>query len=208
MTKTVWIIFILFALGNAFFVPPLHLGNQKITTSNTIDYKKDSVLIRTVFPDSPICLKLNLESKYLASRQKKDSMICASPNPIPLLVNINVKHDVGFLSVLMPFYKSDNFNADITYRSILRIVDQPERDSLALNTHVAVKGNITLLGIYSPMYARSLVENELAMIVKKEMDKVKWDVNKPEAIDTTAIFIEPEKPTVKPPVKKAKKKRK
>jgi len=204
MTKTVWIIFILFALGNAFFVLPLHLGSQKIATGNTINYKKDSVLIKTVFPDSPICLKLNLESKYLSVLQKTDSMSCASPNPIPLLVNITVKHDVGFLSVLLPFYKSDNFNAEITYRSILRIIDQPDRDSMALNARVGVKGNLTLIGIYSPMYARKLVENELAMIVKKEMDKVKWDVNKPEAIDTTTIFIEP----VKPPVKKAKKKRK
>jgi len=205
MTKAIWIIFILFALGNAFFVLPLHLGSQKITTSNTINYKKDSVLIRTVFPDSPICLKLNLESKYLAILQKSDSMTCASPNPIPLLVNITVTHDVGFLSVLLPFYKSDNFNAEINYRSILKIIDQPERDSLALNTQVAVKGNVTLAGIYSPMYARNLVENELAMIVKKEMEKVKWDVNKPEAVDTTTIFIEP---PVIAPVKKPKKKRK
>ena len=113
MTKAVWIIFILFALGNAFFVLPYHVGSQKITTSNTDNYKKDSVLIKTVFPDSPICLKLNLESKYLAILQKTDSMSCASSNPIPLLVNINVKHDVDFLSVILPFYKSDNFNAEI-----------------------------------------------------------------------------------------------
>ena len=66
-------------------------------------------------------------------------------------------------------------------------MDQPDRDSLALNSQVAVKGNITLLGIFTPMYARKLVENELAMIVKKEMEKVKWDVNKPEAIDTTSL---------------------
>jgi hypothetical protein len=206
MTKAVWIIFILFALGNAFFALPFHVGSQKITTSNTENYKKDSVLIRTVFPDSPICLKLNLESKYLAILQKTDSMICASSNPIPLLVNINVKHDVDFLSVIFPFYKSDNFNAEISYRSILKIEDQPDRDSLALNSQVAVKGNITLLGIFTPMYARKLVENELAMIVKKEMEKVKWDVNKPEAIDTSYLIPEPVEPVK--PVKKAKKRRK
>jgi len=178
MIKALWIVLALFVIGNALFVLPFHFSSDKVVTTYTINYKKDSFLIHSVFPDSPHCLEITLPSGYNAlynTNAKKKS-----PTGKPCMhVNVTMTHNVGFMSLLFPFYKSTRFDSDISFYSIVTVGDLPGSDSVALIGNIHVNGLLSTGGICSPLYARTLVEKSLLDILKKEMDKVEVGIDRP-----------------------------
>ncbi len=177
MTKALWIVLILFVVGNALFVLPVHLSSDKVTTSYSINYKKDSGLIRAVFPDSPLCTQLTLPSGYdvlynsLAPHNAAAKKSC-------MHINVTLTHNIGFMSLLFPFYKSTQFSSDIAFYSIITRGDTPGADSVALIGNMRVNGRLSVAGICSPLYVRTLAEKSLMELLKKEMAKVEADVGK------------------------------
>lgn len=186
MTKIIWIIFALFVIGNSFFVLPLHLSSDSIVNSHVTNYKTDSFLLHTVFPDSVIPIKLNMPTLYDALYYKNNSPVVSKAHP-PLIVNVSFLDDLGFFSLMFPFYKSINCIGDISFYSIVKIGDQPARDSTALIGNIKINLRLSVKGICTPLYVRTLVEKEFIDILRKEMDKVEKDINKPAIADTNSL---------------------
>jgi hypothetical protein len=176
MTKALWIALALFVIGNALFVLPFHFSDDKVVTSYQTTYKKDSALIHAVFPDSPLCLELSLPTGYDGIYKSIDKKISPTGKQC-MHVNATLTHNVGFMSLLFPFYKSTQFNSDISFYSIITIGDKPGSDSVALIGNIHVNGRLAVGGICSPLYARNLVEKSLMDILKKEMDGVQKKIN-------------------------------
>ncbi len=189
MAKIIWILVGLFVIGDALFVLPLHLSEDKITSSYFINYKKDSDLLRAVFPDTATFhLQLNMPERLKVVNAHRDE----SKNLTQLLVNISMANDLDFTAVSFPFFKRTNFNAIITFTNIIKLSNMPERDSTALIGNIVIKGRLTIIGICSPIYARTLVEKELAKTLNIEMDKIERDINwRPPVVPDTLIHIEP-----------------
>jgi hypothetical protein len=177
MIKALWIVLALFVIGNALFVLPVHFSNDKVVTSYRTTYKKDSALIRTIFPDSPLCLELSLPTGYDGLYKSLDKKTSPAGKPC-MHVNATLTHNVGFMSLLFPFYKSTQFNSDISFYSIITIGDLPGRDSVALIGNIHVNGRLSVGGICSPLYVRTLVEKSLVDILKKEIDGVEVKINR------------------------------
>jgi hypothetical protein len=180
MTKIAWIVLALFLAGNALFVLPVHLSKDTLTTSYTINYKKDSALIHTVFPDSIVCTEVILPNGYDALYKQLQPIAPAGKKPC-MHVNVTLTHNVGFMSLLFPFYKTTHFTSDISFYSIITIGDTPGRDSVALIGNIRVNGNLSVAGICSPLYVRTLVEKSLMEVLKKEMIKVESGINQSES---------------------------
>ena len=205
MAKIIWILVGLFVIGDALFVLPLHLSNDKITSSYFINYKKDSDLLRNVFPDTAIFhLQLNMPERLKAVYVHTDS----TGKRTPLLVNVSMVNDLDFTAVSFPFYKTTNFNAIISFANIIKLSNMVERDSTALIGNIEIRGRLTITGICSPLYVRTLVEKELAKILNSEMDKIERDINwRPPLVPDTLTQIAPavKKISVKHAIKKSKK---
>ena len=183
MTKIAWTVLALFLVGNALFVLPVHLSKDTLTTSYIINYKKDSALIHAVFPDSLVCTEVTLPNSYETLYQQLPPTAAAGKKPC-MHINVTLTHNVGFMSLLFPFYKTVRFNSDISFHSIITIGDMPGRDSVALIGNIRVNGNLSVAGICSPLYVRTLVEKSLMEVLKKEIINVEKDINRPPVVDT------------------------
>ena len=182
-----WIFLALLLIGDALFVLPFHFSEDTITTNYTVNYKKDSGLLRNVFPDSAIRLRLNMPPMYEAIYRPIDSHVKNQGNPYSLLVNVSLSHNLDFTALLFPFYKVTTFNSVIPFYSIIKASNAPDMDSTALIGIININGKLTVKGICTPVYARSLVEKELTAILKKEMNKVEMDINRPP--DTSGVNL-------------------
>lgn len=175
----------MFLIGDAFFVFPFHLSGDTVTSHYYINYKKDSLLLKNVFPDRNIRLKLNMPAGYESlygtnNRKENDSSGL-------LLVNVSVFHNLDFTALSFPFYKLTTFNGVIPFYSIIKASNEPDRDSTALAGNIIINGKISVKGICTPMYARMLVEKDLVRILKTEISKIEADINRPP--DTSNVII-------------------
>jgi len=185
MKIVLWSLLALFLVGDAFFVLPVHLSGDTVTSRYDINYKKDSLLLRNVFANQPVRLQLNMPPAYqklfgAESKRMPDSAA-------PMLVNVSVFHNLDFTAVSFPFYKLTSFNGVIPFYSIIKASNEPDRDSTALVGNLVINGKLTVKGICSPLYARTLVEKELVAILKKEISKIEVDINRPP--DTSNLVI-------------------
>ncbi|MEP7280069.1 MAG: hypothetical protein ABI813_15585 [Bacteroidota bacterium] len=190
MKIILWSLLGLFLIGDAFFILPYHLTGDSVTSNYYINYKKDSLLLFNVFPDSGIQLKLNMPPGYEAiyrqgETKKKDSLQHI------LFVNVSVFHNLDFTALSFPFYKVTTFNGVIPFYSIIKASNAPDMDSTALIGNIVVNGKLAVKGICTPLYARTLVENSLVDIIKKEMGKITFDINCRPPPDTLATITAP-----------------
>lgn len=198
MKIVLWSLLALFLIGDAFFVLPVHLSGDRVSSHYYINYKKDSLLLKNVFPDRAIRLTLNMPAGYenlygTVNRKENDSSG-------QLLVNVSVFHNLDFTALAFPFYKLTSFNGVIPFYSIIKASNEPDRDSTALIGNIVINGKVAVKGICTPLYARTLVEKELVTILKTEIDKIETDINRPP--DTSNIIIpEPAPAPVIKPVK-------
>lgn len=194
-----WICLALILIGDAFFVLPNHFSQDSISTNYFINYKKDSALLKNVFPDSPVYLRLNMAPLYEAIYRASDSNKTQSGPPQRLFVNVSISHNLDFTALLFPFYKVTTFHSVIPFYSIIKASNFPDMDSTALIGNITINGKLTVKGICTPVYARNLVEKELVAILKKEMKKVEQDINRPPVPDdaATEMSLPPPEP-VKP----------
>jgi hypothetical protein len=187
MTKLFWIVLSLFVVGNAFFVLPLHFSTEALTTSYAVNYKKDSTLLHAVFPDSTIHLQVNMPQEYEKMYKETGFTDFKKSGQSYIMVNVSILHNLDFTALSFPFYKVTNFNGVISFYSIIKIANIPERDSTVLIGNITINGKLTVKGICSPLYARTLVEKELVGIFKKEMNKAEQDINRPAPADTIPV---------------------
>lgn len=190
MTKVFWSILILFLIGNAMFVLPFHWSNEKISTSYFTNFKKDTDLLRAVFPDSSLTLHLNMAATYSDFYYKNDTTRATTGKKQLLMVNVSFLHNVDFGSLSFPFYKVTNFNGQVNFYSTIKISNQPWKDSTSLIGNININGRITVVGICTPLYVRKRVEEELAAILKREMTKIEVDINHSREPDSTAVPIQ------------------
>lgn len=192
MTKIIWIILLLFVVGNAFFVLPVHLSKEVLTTDYSANYKKDSDLLRAVFPDSAIHLQVNMPVEYEKLYLQTNTVDFRKGKQAYILVNVSISNNLDFASLLFPFYKVASYNSIIAFYSIIKVANAPERDSTVLIGNISVKGKLSVAGISTPLYVRTLVEKELVNVFKKEMSLVEQDINRRPVADTTvSTVIEP-----------------
>ena len=186
MTKIIWIVFLLFVTGNSFFVLPFHFSSDSITNNHIINYKKDSALLHIIFVDSSIPLKLNMPASYNALYYKKDSPVIPGNHPY-LIVNVSFLDDLDFFSSVFPFYKSVNCMGNISFYSVIKIGDQPGRDSTALIGNIKISVSLSVKGICPPLYVRNLVDKEFVTVLKQEMNKIEDDIYRPVITDTIVV---------------------
>jgi hypothetical protein len=199
-----WIGLVLLLLGDAFFVLPYHYTEDNITTSYFVNYKKDSPLLKNVFADSAVHLRLTMPPLYDILYRAADSGNKPVSGSQRLFVNIAVSHNLDFTALVFPYYKVASFNSIIPFYSIIKASNKPDMDSTALIGNITISGKLTVKGICTPVYARSLVEKELIKIMKREMDKVEQDINRPADTSSQGVpgFIAP------PPARRERKSRK
>ncbi|MEP6700228.1 MAG: hypothetical protein ABJA85_02895 [Bacteroidota bacterium] len=188
MTKFILIFITLFVVSNSLFVIPLHFTKDNVTSNYIINYKKDSVLLHAVFPDSIISLKLKLPPLYDAIYNRKAHAARDNGNP-PLLVNVSFLDNLDFFSLVFPFYKSTSIKGEISFHSSIIIDDQPGRDSIALIGNITIQIRVSVIGICTPQYVRLLVQNEFIHILQKEMLKVEKDLNRPATFVSASVNI-------------------
>jgi len=191
MKLFLWILLALFLVGDALFVLPFHLSSDKITSTYDVNFKRDSLLLNNIFLDSNIQLRLNMPPLYDAIYKSADSIAKKPAQPYFILVNVEVFHNLDFTAVSFPFYKVTNFKGVIPFYSIIKASNAPEMDSTALVGNIIINGKLSVAGISSPVYARSLVENELVRIISKEMNRIEKDINRRPPVDTSAVVPEP-----------------
>ncbi len=177
MTKLTWTVLGLFLLGNAFFVLPLQISRDTVTTKYSVNYKKDTPLLQTAFADTIIRLELNMAGKYLRWYQDLNKGNPGSKRHPLLHINVAISHDLGFTPLAFPFYKSANFDAQMAYQSVIINSEQIGVDSVALIGNIIVRGKLRILGICTPLHAKELVEKELVRILNNEMNKLQQDIN-------------------------------
>ena len=185
MTKIIWIVLLLFVVGNAFFVLPVHFSKDVLTTDYSINYKKDSDLLRAVFPDSNIHLQVNMPAAYENFYKETNTTDFRTGKQSYILVNVSVSNNLDYASLLFPFYKAASYNSIIAFYSIIKVANAPERDSTVLIGNISIKGKLSVAGICTPIYVRGLVEKELVNVFKREMHLVEQDINKRPVVDTT-----------------------
>ena len=202
MKIILWSLLALFLIGDALFVLPYHLSSDTVTSNYDIHYKKDSLLLKNVFPDSAIQLRLNLPVLYEGLYRTADSVAKKAERSSYIIVNVAVLHNLDFTAVSVPFYKVTTFNSLIPFYSIIKASNAPDMDSTALVGNIAINGKLVIKGICSPVYARSLVEKELVRILQKEIARVEADINRPPVTDSVITITPP------PPVQKKRSRRK
>ena len=198
-----WSLLALFLIGDALFVLPFHISSDKITSTYDVNYKKDSLLLRDIFRDSIIQLRLNMPPLYDAIYKSSDSIAKRPDRQYFIMVNVAVFHNLDFTALAFPFYKVTSFKGVIPFYSIIKASNMPGLDSTALVGNITINGKLTIAGISSPVYARSLVEKELVRILQKEMSKVEMNINRPPVVDSVINIVPPEPA----PVQKARSKR-
>jgi len=198
-----WSLLALFLIGDALFVLPFHISSDKITSTYDVNYKKDSLLLRDIFRDSIIQLRLNMPPLYDAIYKSPDSIAKRPDRQYFIMVNVAVFHNLDFTALAFPFYKVTSFKGVIPFYSIIKASNMPGLDSTALVGNITINGKLTIAGIASPVYARSLVEKELVRILQKEMSKVEMNINRPPVVDSVINIVPPESA----PVQKARSKR-
>jgi hypothetical protein len=192
MKIILWSLLALFLIGDALFVLPYHLSSDKITSTYDVNYKKDSLLLKNVFQDSSIQVRLNLPPLYEAIYKSPDSIAKKPEKPFFIIVNVSVLHNLDFTAVSFPFYKVTSFKGIIPFYSIIKASNAPGMDSTALVGNITINGKLSIKGICSPVYAKTMVEKELVRILQKEMNKVELDINRPPIADTVVQIITPE----------------
>ncbi|HTE11864.1 MAG TPA: hypothetical protein VK645_12850 [Chitinophagaceae bacterium] len=205
MKIILWSLLALFLIGDALFVLPYHLSSDKITSTYDVNYKKDSLLLKNVFQDSSIQVRLNLPPLYEAIYKSPDSIAKKPENPFFILVNVSVLHNLDFTAVSFPFYKVTSFKGIIPFYSIIKASNAPGMDSTALVGNITINGKLSIKGICSPVYAKTMVEKELVRIFQKEMNKVELDINRHPIADTVVQIITPEPQVQKTHPKRKKK---
>ncbi len=200
MKKFLWSIVVLFLIGDAFFVLPWHLSSDTITSNYYINYKKDSLLLRNVFPDSGIELKLNIPPGYEKMYEGIDIGVKKNDSlQHQLFVNASLFHNLDFTALAFPFYKVTSFNSVIPFYSIIKASNAPDMDSTALIGNIVIKGKVMVAGICTPQYVRTLVEKDLTGILKKEMNKIEVDINrKPDTLSLVPLPLPAPPPVQKP----------
>jgi hypothetical protein len=204
MTRMTWIVLGLFLLGNSFFIIPVNISSNGVTTTYSVNYKKDTLLLQTAFPDTTIRLELNMPGNYQRWYQQHNKATAAAIQHPHINVNVFVSHNLGFTPLAFPFYKSANFKAQLAYQSTIINTEQQGVDSVALIGNIIVLGKLRIAGICTPLHAKEIVEKELAAILQKEMDKIERDIN----AHLRVSFPAPEPPVKeKPRVKRLRKKK-
>ena len=178
---------------------------DKITSTYDVNYKKDSLLLKNVFQDSSIQVRLNLPPLYEAIYKSPDSIAKKPEKPFFIIVNVSVLHNLDFTAVSFPFYKVTSFKGIIPFYSIIKASNAPGMDSTALVGNITINGKLSIKGICSPVYAKTMVEKELVRILQKEMNKVELDINRPPIADTVVQIITPEQQVQKTHPKRKKK---
>ncbi|MEO5682720.1 MAG: hypothetical protein ABIQ88_08760 [Chitinophagaceae bacterium] len=186
-----WSILVLLLIGDAFFVIPYHFSKDTVITNYAVHYKKDSLLLKNVFPDSAIQLNVNMPPLYEMIFKAGVSTVKKADNPSRLFVNVSISHNLDFTALSVPFYKVTTFNGIIPFYSIIKASNIPDMDSTALVGHISINGKLLVKGICTPLYARTLVEKELVAILKREMNKVELDINRRPVADTLLNNIVP-----------------
>lgn len=195
----------LFLIGDALFVLPYHISSDTITSTYDVNYKRDSLLLQNVFPDSSkIELRLNMPPLYDAIYKNSGSAVKKPEQSSYILVNVTVFHNLDFTAVAFPFYKVTTFNSVIPFVSIIKASNAPDMDSTALVGNITINGKLSIKGICSPVYAKSLVEKELVRIIKKEFSKIETVINRRPVQDTTVSIVAPA-PVKTPRLKKKRK---
>ena len=184
-----WSLLALFLVGDALFVLPFHISSDSITSTYDVNYKRDSLLLKNVFSDSAVQVRLNLPPLYETIYKSTDSNAKKPQSDSYILVNVAVLHNLDFTAVSFPFYKVTTFNSIIPFFSIIKASNAPDRDSTALVGNIIVSGKLSIAGICSPVYAKRLVEKELVRILKKELDKVETVINRRPPADTTVQIM-------------------
>jgi len=187
-----WSVLALFLIGDALFVLPYHLSADKITSTYDVNYKKDSLLLRDIFRDSTIQVRLNMPPLYDAIYKSADSVAKRPERQYFIMVNVAVFHNLDFTALAFPFYKVTSFKGVIPFYSIIKASNMPGMDSTALVGNITINGKLSVAGISSPVYARSLVEKELVRILTTEMTKVEMNINRPPVEDTVVTPVLPE----------------
>jgi len=201
-----WSLLALFLIGDALFVLPYHISSDTITSTYDVNYKRDSVLLKNVFPDSSnIELRLNLPPLYEAIYKDSGNAAKKQAQPAYILVNVSVFHNLDFTAVAFPFYKVTTFNSVIPFASIIKASNAPDMDSTALVGNITINGKLSIKGICSPVYAKGLVEKELVRILKKEFSKIETVINRRPVQDTTTVQIVAPAPVKTPPLRKKRK---
>lgn len=180
-----WGLLLLFAAGNAFFVLPWHWSSDNIRSTVSCYYKKDDALLKAVFLDSPVAIRPNLAPAYDYLYQKSTATGPTLHAQRFLFVNLPVSHDLDFTAIVFPFYKVASFNGVVPFYSVIKTGVQ-SLDSVALVGNITVTGKLTVKGICTPLYARSLVEKEIIRAVKSQMADIEKSLNMPP--DTSAVF--------------------
>lgn len=188
-----WSVLALFIVGNALFVLPYHLSSDKITSTYDINFKKDSLLLRDIFRDSTIQLRLNMPPLYDAIYKSADSIAKKPQREYFVMVNVSVFHNLDFTALAFPFYKVTSFKGVIPFYSIIKASNMPDMDSTALVGNITINGKLSVAGISSPVHARSLVEQELVRILSTEMSKIELNINRRPVEDTliNPVLAEP-----------------
>ena len=201
-----WICLALVLVGDAFFVLPYQFSKHSISTQYFINYKKDSALLKNVFPDSPVHLRLNMAPLYEAIYRASDSDHRQQHSSL-LFVNVSISHNLDFTALLFPFYKVTTFHSVIPFYSIIKASNIPDMDSTALIGNITINGKLSVKGVCTPLYARQLVEKELVAILAKEMHRVELDINRPPVVDSVAAEIPLPLPAAPQPVLPARRRR-
>ena len=106
MKIVLWSILALFLIGDALFVLPYHISSDSITSTYDVNYKRDSLLLKNVFPDSNnIQLKLNLPPLYANIYKSPDSIAKRPESPSYILVNVAVLHNLDLQQFLFLFIR-------------------------------------------------------------------------------------------------------
>ncbi|MEO5998757.1 MAG: hypothetical protein ABIN89_18450 [Chitinophagaceae bacterium] len=197
MKKIIWIFFALFVTGNALFVLPFNVSSDTVISSSILNYKKDSILLHAVFLDSIIPLKLKMPPLYDAIYYNATPPLISEKKPF-LLVNVSFLDNLDFFSLIFPFYKIANLKGEITFFSSIKVVGQPDRDSIALIGNITTHMRVSVKGICTPHYISTLVEKEFASILQKEMAKVEKNINARPSVDSIIVS----KPVQHIPVRK------
>ena len=151
-----WSLLALLLVGDALFVLPWHFSKDTITTNYSINYKKDSLLLKNVFSDSMVQLRLNMPPLYEHIYKTLDSSASKTGNPFRLFVNVGINHNLDFTALSFPYYKVTNFNSVIPFYSIIKAENAPGMDSTALIGIININGKLEIKGICTPLYARVL----------------------------------------------------
>lgn len=181
ITKIIIGLFILFALGNAFFVVPVHWysASVKISKVSNASYNTEG-LKKTVLRDSFYLVpEISPRYKTLYSQLYPPHAKPAGDSIFPITVKVFIVHDVEFTALATPFYKVSDFNAQLMFNSEQEYNTRPSGNSPVLVSNMMILGKCSIAGICSPPEARKVIEKKLLELVKQQLDLMEKDINQP-----------------------------